>query len=139
MKDNNQNLQSSCAASTASVVKLHESVIVSIARKAASAVPGVVRFAGNNLLDNLADIVGTNRLDRSIAIEMEPSSVSIELRLVLSTACYIPQVAMDIQKAVVNDVVNMTGMQVSRVNVYVVDLESPTPVAPAGDVNNEKN
>ena len=139
MKDNNQNLQSSCAASTASVVKVHESVIVSIARKAASAVPGVVRFAGNNLLDNLADIVGTNRLDRSIAIEMEPSSVSIELRLVLSTACYIPQVAMDIQKAVVNDVVNMTGMQVSRVNVYVVDLESPTPVAPAGDVNNEKN
>ena len=139
MKDNNQNLQSSCAASTASVVKVHESVIVSIARKAASAVPGVVRFAGNNLLDNLADIVGTNRLDRSIAIEMEPSSVSIELRLVLSTACYIPQVAMDIQKAVVNDVVNMTGMQVSQVNVYVVDLESPAPLAPAGDVNNEKN
>lgn len=139
MKNNNTRTDDSIAPAAASVVKVHESVIASIARRAATSVPGVVRFAGNNLLDNLADIVGSNRLDRSISVEMEPASVSIELRLILSANCYIPQVAKAIQTAVVNDIVNMTGMQVTKVNVFVIDLESPQPPAVPEESDDHEN
>ena len=40
------------------IVKVHESVIASIIRKAACSVEGVVRLAGNTLVDNIAEFVG---------------------------------------------------------------------------------
>ena len=41
------------------VVKVHESVVASIIRKAACSVPGVIRLAGNTLVDNIAEFVGS--------------------------------------------------------------------------------
>ena len=50
------------AAPCSGTVKVHESVIASIVRKAACAVPGVVRLAGSSLVDNLAEIDGSKRM-----------------------------------------------------------------------------
>ena len=53
------------------VVKVHESVVCSIIRKAACSVPGVAHLAGNSLIDNIAEFVGTSRsADRAISLEM---------------------------------------------------------------------
>lgn len=108
----------------AGIVKVHESVIASIIRKAACSVDGVVRLAGNTLVDNIAEFVGSRKvMDRAISIEMGDNSVKIEIRVVLAFGCKIPEVAGNIQKAVIEDIANITGMQVPQIDIVVMDLE----------------
>lgn len=111
------------------VVKVHESVIASIIRKAACSVDGVIRLAGNTLVDNLAELVGSKKvLDRAINIEMGDNTVEIEIEVVLQFGCRIPEVAEKIQDAVISEIGRITGMKVPRIDVIVSDLEDiPEP------------
>lgn len=109
---------------SAGMVKVHESVIASIVRKATLEVEGVIRLAGSSLVDNLAEIVGSKKIQgRAIAVEMNESSVSVEVRVVLEYGVLVPEVAEEIKGAVAAEIVKLTGMSVARVNVVVMDLE----------------
>lgn len=113
-------------------VKVHESVVASIVRKAACSVPGVVRLAGSSLVDNLAEIVGSKKIyDRAIAIDMGANSVQVEIKVILAYGAHIPDVAEKIQLAVIDEITKITGMKVGKVNVIVIDLEE------AQDAQNE--
>ena len=110
------------------VVKVHESVIASIIRKAAWSVDGVVRLAGNTLVDNIAEFVGSKKvMDRAISIEMGDNSVKIELRIILAYGCKVPEVAANVQSTVIDEIARITGMQVPRIDIVVMDLEDPNP------------
>ena len=105
-------------------VKVHESVIASIVRKAACAVPGVIRLAGSSLVDNLAEIVGSKKMyDRAISINMGENSVQVEVKVILAYGKHIPEIAETIQLVVVEEITRITGMRVSKVNVVIIDLE----------------
>lgn len=105
-------------------VKVHESVIASIVRKAACAVPGVIRLAGSSLVDNLAEIVGSKKMyDRAISINMGENSVQVEVKVILAYGKHIPEIAETIQLVVVEEITRITGMHVSKVNVVIIDLE----------------
>ena len=109
---------------SAGMVKVHESVIASIVRKAALEVEGVIRLAGSSLVDNLAEIVGSKKIQgRAISVEMNDSSVAVEVRVVLEYGVLVPEVAEEIKRAVAAEIVQLTGMSVARVNVVVMDLE----------------
>lgn len=106
------------------VVRVHESVISAIIRKAACSVPGVVRLAGNMLVDNIAEFVGSRKvLDRAISIEMGDNEVAIELQIVVAFGAYIPEVARNVQKTVISEIARITGMNVPSINVIVSDVE----------------
>ena len=106
------------------VVKVHESVIASIIRKAVCSVDGVIRLAGNTLVDNLAELVGSKKvLDRAINIEMGDNTVEIEIEVVLQFGCRIPEVAEKIQESVISEIARITGMTVPRIDIIVADLE----------------
>lgn len=106
------------------VVRVHESVLASIVRKAACSVDGVQRLSGNSFVNNLAEIVGSKKMmDRSIAIEMGENEVQIEVRIVIEYGAFIPAVAMNVQAEVIAEVSKITGMTVSKINVLVMDLE----------------
>ena len=108
------------------VVKVHESVIASIIRKAACSVDGVIRLAGNTLVDNIAEFVGSKKvMDRAISIEMGDNAVKIEIRVILAYGCKVPEVASNIQTAVIEEISRITGMQVPRIDIVVMDLEDP--------------
>ena len=110
----------------AGIVKVHESVIASIIRKAASSVDGVVRLAGNTFVDNIAEFVGSKKvMDRAISIEMGNNSVEIEIRLILAYGCKVPEVAANVQSAVIEEIARITGMEVPRIDIVVMDLEDP--------------
>ena len=121
------------------VVKVHESVIASIIRKAACSVDGVIRLAGNTLVDNLAELVGSKKvLDRAINIEMGENTVEIEIEVVLQFGCRIPEVAEKIQDAVIAEVGRITGMKVPRIDVIVSDLEdAPEEEDASGEIKPE--
>lgn len=105
-------------------VKVHESVIASIVRKAAMSVEGVLRLGTSSLVDNLAEIVGSKKIqDRAITVEMNENSVSVELRVILLYGVLIPQVASELKNAVAGEIFKLAGMKVDHVNVVIMDLE----------------
>ena len=107
------------------LVKIHENVIASIARKAACSVNGVIRIAGSPIVDNIAEIIGNRRIgDRSIAIEINGDAVAIEIKLNISYGSHLPTVAANVQSAIMKEVEKMTGMTVTTVNVIVQELDT---------------
>ncbi|MBQ9336226.1 MAG: Asp23/Gls24 family envelope stress response protein [Lentisphaeria bacterium] len=129
MKQNESEKAACCAFSggesaSKGVVKVHESVIASIIRKAACSVEGVIRLAGNTLVDNLAELVGSKKvMDRAISIEMGDNTVEVTIEVVIQFGCRIPEVAEKIQDAVIAEIARITGMKVPRVDIIVSDLE----------------
>ena len=107
-------------------IKIHESVIASLARKAALSVAGVSRLAGSSLVDNIAEIVGSRRMQsRAVTIAIgEKNDVSIELKIILQFGCRIPEVATEVQKAVISEIESTTGMNVTSVDVLVQEIEA---------------
>lgn len=106
-------------------VKIHENVISNLVRRAALAQEGVSRLAGSTLVDNIAEIVGSRRIqDRSILVTMAGDNrVSLEIKLNVLADYNVPQVAQRVQKAVIEMVESKTGMTVTAVNITVQEIE----------------
>lgn len=111
-------------------VRVHESVLASIARKSVLAVPGVIRLSGSSLIDNIAEIVGSRKtFDKAIVIGVSEDGISLEVRIVAKYGENVPAVAAAVQKAIIDDIIRLTGMTIVKVDVVVMDLEDVEPVA----------
>ncbi len=105
-------------------IKIHEGAIATIVRKAACSVPGVTRITGNSFVDNIAEIVGSKKIqDRSIQIAMNNSSVAVELSINIQYGVQLPAVAAAVQDAVSKEIKAITGLNVTKVNVIVREME----------------
>ena len=105
-------------------IKIHEGAIATIVRKAACSVPGVTRITGNSFVDNIAEIVGSKKIqDRSIQIAMNNSSVAVELSINIQYGLQLPAVAAAVQDAVSREIKAITGLNVTKVNVIVREME----------------
>ena len=105
-------------------IKIHEGAIATIVRKAACSVPGVTRITGNSFVDNIAEIVGSKKIqDRSIQIAMNNSSVAVELSINIQYGVQRPAVAAAVQDAVSREIKAITGLNVTKVNVIVREME----------------
>ena len=118
-------------------VKIHENVISALVRQAVSGVDGVMRLAGSTLMDNIAEIVGSRKMqDRSISVNIEDGGrVSLDVKVNLKFGYKIPVVTTAIQKAVIENVEQITGMVVTRVNVIVQELEMEAPAEADDEVS----
>ena len=118
-------------------VKVHENVISALVRQAVSGVDGVMRLAGSTLMDNIAEIVGSRKMqDRSISVNIEDGGrVSLDVKVNLKFGYKIPVVTTAIQKAVIENVEQITGMVVTRVNVIVQELEMEAPAEADDEVS----
>lgn len=120
-------------------VKIHENVIASLVRRAALSVEGVSRLAGNTLVDSIAEVVGSRRMQsRAITIELgEDNRVALEIKLVLKFGFNIPDVAGKVQKAIIEGVEKVTGMTVTKVGVVFQDIDDEEP--PQDEEQSEEN
>ena len=106
------------------LIHIHENVIASAVRKATCAVDGVVRLAGSTLVDNIAGLIGNKTMsDRSITVNLDGATVSIDVKVNLAYGAHVPTIASNIQSAVVSEVEKLTGMTVTAVNVMVQELD----------------
>ena len=111
-------------------VKVHDTVLESIARKSALNVPGVLRLSGSSLIDSLAEIVGSRKaFDKAIVISSEEGKVVIEVRIIVKYGSHVPEVAAAVQKNVMEDITRLTGMEIAHVDVVVMDLEEDNMAA----------
>ena len=106
-------------------ISINFNVIAMIARETAEKTPGVVQLQGS-LTDDLAGMLGKKAKDRGVRIERESDEhLSLELSVILKFGLCIPDVCVQLQKAVKSAVEEMTGQQVFAVNVVVRGVENP--------------
>ncbi|OQA83699.1 MAG: hypothetical protein BWY31_02787 [Lentisphaerae bacterium ADurb.Bin242] len=106
------------------VIRITGGAIATIVRKAACSVEGVTRITGNSIVDNIAEFVGSKKIqDRSIQVEIKESSVAIELAINICYGVSLPEIAANVQKNVSAEIHNLTGLTVERVNVIIREME----------------
>ena len=107
-----------------SAYKVHESVIISLTRKAMDGIPGFIRFSGSSIVSDLADLVGSrHRFDKSVVVTESGNDVSLEILIVAAYGSSFIEVASAIQKAVYRQIVDFTGMNVKSIDVVITDTE----------------
>ena len=116
------------AAAESTAYTVHESVIISLARKAVEGIPGFIRFSGSSIVSDLADLVGSKRrFDKSIVVTESGNDVSLEILIVVAYGAKFGEVAAAVQKAVYHQIVDFTGMNVKSIDVVITDTEdAPT-------------
>ena len=108
-------------------IQIHDNVLSSLVRRAALSVEGVSRLAGSTFVDNIAEIVGSRKIqDRAIAIiksDDDSAKVAIEVKLNIKFGFKVPVVAEAVQRAVIEQVEETTGTTITQVNVLVQEIE----------------
>ena len=119
-----------------STFTVHESVIISLARKAVEGIPGFIRFSGSSIVSDLADLVGSKRrFDKSIVVTESGSEVSLEILIVAAYGSNFGEVAAAVQKAVYDQIVDFTGINVKSIDVVVTDTEDVPEKEEADDAD----
>ncbi len=122
-------------------IRLHDNVISNLVRRAVLSIPGVSRLSGSSLVDNLAEIVGSRKMqDRAIAIikdEKDSSKVEIEIKLNMYFGYKVREVAEAVQHAVIESVENTANITVAAVNVSIQEIDDPPE--PASEASEEES
>ena len=109
-------------------VQIHDNVISIIVRKTVVETEGVSRLAGS-IVDSIGELVGSRRKSSSaIAIIHEDDKVKIEVKVNILFGFKIPEVSKAIQAEVIQEVENITGINVASVGVIIQEIEEPVPV-----------
>lgn len=101
-------------------LKISEGVITKIVRIAAGSIEGVAGFTKAKI--RLGNLFSDAEDKPEIDVSTENGTVDITVNVVLSQGSKVKQVAERIQNKVKNDIQNMTGIAVTRVNVIVEDI-----------------
>jgi uncharacterized alkaline shock family protein YloU len=110
-------------------IRISHSVIASIVRLAALQVSGV-SGVGGGFVDGLAEMFSKKESDRGVRIEEdETGSYSIELRVVITYGAEIGKTAFDVQMAVREQLTNMTGKPVKRVDIVIEGVKTPATMS----------
>lgn len=103
-------------------VQIADEVVTIIAGLAATEVEGVVSLAGNITNDKVSK-KGIKNLAKGIKVDVLQGSVSVEVSMLMKYGYSIPGVTQKVQDKVKTAIENMTGLQVTDVNVRVVGVE----------------
>lgn len=105
-------------------VRIADEVVSIIAGLAATEVEGVSSMAGN-ITNELVSKLGMKNLSKGIKVEITENVVKADVALNIRFGYAIPEVSEKVQERVKSAIENMTGLEVSSVNVRIagVDME----------------
>ena len=105
-------------------VQIADEVVAIIAGLAATEVKGVASMYGN-ITNELVAKLGMRNLSKGVKISVDEECVSVDLTINQEYGYSIPEVASAVQERVKSAIENMTGLEVSDVNIRIagVDLE----------------
>ena len=103
-------------------VQIADEVVAIIAGLAATEVEGVASMAGN-ITNDLVGKLGMKNLSRGVKVDVLDNVVCVELKLNLSYGYSIPETCIKVQEKVKASIENMTGLQVSDVNISISSVE----------------
>jgi uncharacterized alkaline shock family protein YloU len=102
-------------------VKIANDVVAMIASLAATEVEGVSAMSGN-ITNELMSKVGMKSLTKGVKVEVLGSNALVDLSVTLEYGYNIPQTSQKVQEKVKIAIENMTGLEVSSVNVRIAGI-----------------
>ena len=107
---------------TVGTVQIADEVVAIIAGLAATEVDGVASMAGN-ITNELGGKLGMKNLSKGVKVEVMEGVVSVDLALNIKYGYSIPKTSANVQEKVKSAIENMTGLEVSDVNVSIADVD----------------
>ena len=105
-------------------VKIADDVVARIAALAALEVDGVSAMAGNYTSDALEKVSRKN-LTKGAKVVIGASQVQVDLALMMSYGYNIPATCQQAQTKVKASIENMTGLEVTDVNIRIAGITMP--------------
>ncbi len=102
-------------------VKIADDVVAMIAGLAATEVKGVYAMAGN-ITNDLMSRMGVKNLAKGVRVEVNGKKVKAYLALIIEYGYNIPATSQRVQEKVKSTVENMTGLEVSDVDVRIAGV-----------------
>lgn len=102
-------------------VKIADDVVAMIAGIAATEIEGVSAMAGN-ITNELMSKVGVNKLSKGVKVDVLGNNVTVDLALTMEYGYNIPVTCQTVQEKVKNAVENMTGLNVTDVNIRIAGI-----------------
>lgn len=102
-------------------VRIADDVIRGIAGLAAMEIKGVASMAGN-ITRELLGKLGYGNLSKGVTIQMEENNVRADIALFMEYGYSVPKVCRKVQEKVKAALENMTGMNVTEVNVRIAGV-----------------
>lgn len=103
-------------------VKIADDVVAMIAGLAATELDGVAATAGN-ITNELMSKVGMKSLGKGVHVEVVEGVVTVDLTLMMEYGYNIPKTCSTVQEKVKAAIENMTGLEVSDVNVRIAGID----------------
>lgn len=108
---------------TQGILRISQDVIATIASCAATEIDGVAGLAVYTA--DIKHLFTRSAINKSITVTLSDDVAEIDVRLNLYFGTKIPVVSEAVQRAVKEAVQNMTGITVSKVNVFIGDITFP--------------
>ena len=105
----------------AGTVKIADDVVAMIAALAATEVDGVASMSGN-LTNELLSRVGVKGLSKGARVEVSGKKVKAELAIIMEYGYNIPTTCQRVQAKVKSAIENMTGLEVTDVNIRIAGI-----------------
>ncbi len=102
-------------------VQIADEVVAMIASLAATEVEGVSAMAGT-ISNELMSKVGVKKLTKGVKVDVLGQGVKVELAVLMEYGYNIPTTSRKVQERVKNAIENMTGLNVTDVNVRVAGV-----------------
>lgn len=102
-------------------VRIADEVVAIIAALAATEVEGVASMAGN-ITNELVGKLGMKNLSKGIKVTVEDGIVQVEVALNVAYGYSVPKVCQKVQEKVKASIENMTGLEVSSVNIRIASV-----------------
>ncbi|MCR3760222.1 Asp23/Gls24 family envelope stress response protein [Clostridium felsineum] len=119
------------------IVKISDEVVCVIAGIAASEIKGVVGMS-SGIVGGITKILsGKKNLTKGVKVNVGEESASIDLYLVIEYGLRIPDVAVKVQENVKTTVENLTGLNVSAVNVFVQNVAFASKVQEVEEIEED--
>lgn len=106
-------------------VQIADDVVAMIASLAATEVEGVGAMVGN-ITNELMSKVGMKNLTKGVKVEILEQVVSVDLAITMEYGYNIPQTCQAVQNRVKASIENMTGLEVSDVNIRIAGVNMKT-------------
>lgn len=102
-------------------VKIADDVVAMIAGLAATEVKGVSAMAGNTG-NEIMNKVGMKKLAKGVKVDVFEKHVTVDLALTMDYGYNIPATCQKVQTKVKTAIENMTGLQVTDVNIRIAGV-----------------
>ena len=105
-------------------VKIADEVVSVIAGLAAAEIKGVAAMSGG-IGGGIAEVLGWRSLSKGVKVEVGEKEAKIDIFIVVEYGERIPDVSWNIQESVKKAVEEMTGLDVTHVNIHVQGIKFP--------------